>query len=203
LRSLVVLAACCACGESDARRSQDTAAADSTALVKPVCLPDSAAQITGAAVGAVRVRARVAEVRNACPVVGDTTLILEGQAQPALLVQVGRDTIIAEVAQDRISRIRVVSSGLATADEIRVGTPLRQLARIPSAELATGEGQHYLIAPIHCGLSFGIEGLPFGERRWTPAAMHAQPDSVRVDVILVVGMCHENGGLRVLWDNKR
>jgi hypothetical protein len=119
--------------------------------------------------------------------VGDTTLMLEGEPQPALRVALGGDTIVAEVVEGRVWRIRVTSPGPATSDSLRVGTPVRRLAELPGVILAAGEGRYYAISPAHCGLSFGVEGLPFRARPWTVAELAATPDSVRVGEILVTG----------------
>jgi hypothetical protein len=73
---------------------------------------------------------------------------------------------------------------------------------LPGASIASGEGQYYVIAPSHCGLSFGVTGLPFG-RRWSMNDLSTAPDSARVETILVLGACHVNGGLRILGDTTK
>jgi hypothetical protein len=156
--------------------------------------------LTGAAVGGVAIRDDTESVKSRCAVVGDTTLVLEGNPQPALRVALGGDTIVAEVVEGRIWRIRVTTPGLATGDSLHVGTPVRRMAELPGVTLAAGEGRYFAISPAHCGLSFAIDGLPFRARPWTTAELATMPDSVRVGTILVTGACHANGGLRVLWD---
>jgi hypothetical protein len=190
---IVKLIALSACAGPDTTRQE-------AAPNQPVCIGSVKPEITGLGVGGVRVHDLATEIRSMCPVIGDTMLLLEGQQQPALLIDVTGDTIVAEVAAERISRIRVVTPGLMTRDSLRVGTPLSRLARLPGAGLAAGEGQYFLISPDHCGLSFGIEGLAPGGKRFTTAELRAQPDSARVQTILIVGACHVSGRLRLLWE---
>ncbi len=163
-----------------------------TAVPAVPCVSDGGATITGTAVGDVRLLTRIDDVRRECAVVADTALTLEGDLQPAILVDLGQDTILAEIVDERISRIRVRTPGPATRDSLRVGTPLRRFATLPGPTILTGEGQHFLVTPGHCGISFAIAGIRFGDaRRWTAAELAALPDSVRVGAILVTGGCAE------------
>jgi hypothetical protein len=133
----------------------------------------------------------VEAVRRDCAVAGDTTLQLEGTPQPAMRVRIGADTVIAEIGNDTVRRITVTTSGPATADSLRVGTPVRRLAQYDSATIAHGEGQRFVLIGSLCGLSFGVDGLPgpFG-RRWSVDELRDLPDSARVTRILVLGRCH-------------
>jgi hypothetical protein len=186
LFAATTILALAACAEAPPRTEERTAAASAEADAAP-CASGGGPVLTGAAVGGVAIRDEAEDVRRRCAVVGDTTLMLEGQPQPAMRVALGGDTIIAEVVEGRIWRIRVTSPGLATSDSLRVGTPARRLAELPGAQVLAGEGQTFLISPAHCGLSFGLEGVPVRARPMTTAELASLPDRVRVGAILVTG----------------
>lgn len=145
--------------------------------------------ITTSSVGCLELDATVAEAARDCQVVADTTIHLEGMPQRALWVDVGAGRVLAEIVEDRVWRISVAEAGPVTADSVGVGTPLRDLVAYPDPRISAGEGQYFLTTPAQCGLSFGIRGLPFGEGPWSAEEMAAMPDSVRVDRILVTGVC--------------
>lgn len=136
-----------------------------------------------------RIGATEASVRERCVVVADTSLTLEGTAQLAILVEVGSDTVLAEIVESRVWRIRVRSAGLRTADSVGVGTPARQLLAAPDAAVIWGEGDHFIVSPAYCGLSFQLAGLPPRASPWTTAEVRELPESVRVGQVLVVGGC--------------
>lgn len=150
--------------------------------------------------GLVRIQAAVSDVRDQCVIVADTSLVLEGDVQPAILVEVATDTVLAEIDDGRIWRIRVRSSGIRTADSVGVATPARQLLTVPGAAVIWGEGNHFITSPAHCGLSFQLTGLPPRARPWTTAEVAQMPDSVRVSQVLVTGACHTPDGKRILRD---
>jgi len=147
----------------------------------------SAAVIDGGGAGEVRIGMSTSELRLGCEVLGDTTLSLEGQRQPAVLVGIRGETIVAETIDDRVWRIRVAGPGLATADSLRVGMPANRLAEYRDARVVTGEGTDVVIVPEHCGLSFVVEGLPFRSGGWTAGALAELPDDVRIESILIFG----------------
>jgi hypothetical protein len=165
------------------------------------CLAVGGAQVTGASVGDVRIREPEADVRMRCTVVADTSLLLEGEPQPALLLAIDTDIVLAEIVAGRVWRLRVRSPGLRASDSTGVGTPAhRLLSGDPDATVAWGAGDHYVISPSHCGMSFQLLGLPPRARPWTTAEVAQMPDSVRVGLVLVTGACHTPDGLRILWD---
>jgi len=155
----------------------------------PTCLDPSGPQLTDASAGLVRIGATESSVRAECNVVADTALMLEGDVQPAILVEVGTDTVLAEIVDARVWRIRVRSPGLRTADSVGVGTPARQLLAAPGANVVWGEGNHVVVTPEHCGLSFLLTALPPRARPWSTAEVAEMPDSVRVGEVLVIGSC--------------
>lgn len=202
--AVATLVALTACGqpEPQAEGQASGAATAGTADVSTTiyCKASGSADITGAGVAGIRIREDADEVRRRCNVVGDTTLQLEGQPQPAMRIALDGDTILAEVVDDRIWRIRITSPGLTTSDSLHVGTPASRLAAIPGATVSPGEGNYFMLLPDHCGLSFALEGLPVRSQPWTIAELATMPDTAQVGMILVTGSCHENGGTRILWD---
>jgi hypothetical protein len=196
LRAAALVLACCSCAEPDASPSEGATTAPVTSSS---CATTSDTVLLGGRVHTIHVGARADVVRKQCTIVRDTTLLLEGQPQQALLIAVNRDTILAEIVNEQIWRMSVLTPGIATTDSLRVGTPVRRLAELPGT-LASGEGSYYFISPNHCGLSFGVEGVPFRARPWSHAELRTLPDSARVERILVVGSCHANGGVRILAD---
>lgn len=150
---------------------------------------EEAVLITTSSVGCLELDATVTAVQRECRVVADTTIHLEGMPQRALRVDVGAGTVLAEIVDDRVWRITVRTPGPVTGDSVGVGTPVPHLADYPDVRVVSGEGRYFLMTPVHCGLSFGIEGVPFGEGPSTPAELRALPDRVRVERILVTGSC--------------
>jgi hypothetical protein len=140
------------------------------------CLAAGGTQLTGASVGTVRLRESEADIRIRCTVAADTVLLLEGEPQPALLLALGIDTVMAEIVSGRIWRLRVRSPGLRTSDSTGVGTPANRLLSETAATLSWGEGEHYVISPSYCGLSFQLQGLPSRGRPWTSAEVAQMPD---------------------------
>lgn len=191
----VLLAAACmlaGCAGESAREPVDDRAADTAAAVSPGggCRDPANREVSRHGVGALRLGEPVERVRRECNVIGDTTLTLEGVSQPALRVEIGGETVIAEIVGDSVWRITVRTPGLVTADSLGVGTRVRRFAALDSVSLSPGEGQYYVLAPALCGLSFGVSGLPgpYG-RRWTATELADLPDSTRVSRILITGSC--------------
>lgn len=122
----------------------------------------------------------------------DTTIALEGEVQPAALVALGIDTVVAEIVDGRVWRIQVRSGGLGTADDIRVGSPVSRLLT-KGVHGAAGEDRIYVLDPAHCGLSFGLDPrrVPVNGDLDSAALARLGPAGV-VDEILVVG-CDEPG----------
>lgn len=146
-------------------------------------------EITGAGVGCLRMGAPSGAVRDACPAARDTTILLEGTAQEALLVDVGGSDALAEIVDDRVWRISVLEAGPTTSDALGVGTPLARLAEDPGIRVLAGEGRYFALVPEHCGLSFELEGLPFGRPSWTLEQIRSAPEGARVSRVLIVEGC--------------
>jgi CubicO group peptidase (beta-lactamase class C family) len=145
--------------------------------------------ITGTGVGCLRMGATAEAVRDACPVVRDTTIVLEGMAQEALRVDVGGSGAIAEIVGDRVWRISVLDAGPVTSDSIGVGTALARLAEDPGIRVYAGEGRYFAVLPERCGLSFELDGLPFGRPTWSLDQLRAAPEGARVSRVLIVEGC--------------
>lgn len=200
LATALALSACASPDRPEGAQTADAPPAAAASTAANECTLADGAALTGLGIAGIEIREDAAEVRRRCNVVGDTTLTLEGQPQPAMRIALNGDTIVAEVVNDEIWRIRITSPGPMTSDSIRVGTPANRLAQIPGASVSAGEGNYFVLLPEHCGLSFGLEGLPTRARPWTLAELASQPDSARVGIILITGSCHENGGTRRLWN---
>lgn len=146
------------------------------------------AVVRDSSVGCLKLGASVQVIATACGEVRDTVLRLEGQYQPAVWVEVAGGRALAEVVNGQVSRITVRDPALQTADSIGVGTPVSRLAGFPGTSIAYGEGI-FARMDAHCGKSFRLEGLTYRPGGWMADQLRAQPDTVRVAEILVVGRC--------------
>jgi hypothetical protein len=179
---LAVFAVTC----SGERPAADEAEAPDAAAYTPIA--QSIAVVKDSSVGCLTLRAPVEAVTSACGEVTDTVIHLEGQPQPAVWVEVQGGRALAEIVRGAVWRIRVTDPSLQTADSIGVGMPASRLADYPGIRISYEEGVTAFV-DAHCGKSFSLAGpLPF-RREWTADQLRAQPDSVRVDVIMVVGHC--------------
>ena len=125
-----------------------------------------------------------------CNVVRDTVVPAdEGMTARKVFVAFAADTVRAEIVNDRVWRIEVVSPGLRTTDSISVGTPLRRLLALGNPRGITGEGRLFLVTSDHCGLSFQLSpaGSLAHRGAWDRAALSKLPDSTAVSRILVIG----------------
>jgi hypothetical protein len=181
--ALATLLLAASCGEPGREPGPDPAGERGAGL------PDQPVLITGSSVGCLELNATVDDVARDCQAVADTTLYLEGMPQQALRVDVGGDTALAEIVEGRVWRISVLGPGPVTADSVGVGSPLSRLATYHDPRISAGEGHYFLTTPAHCGLSFGLHGLPFGAGPWSTEELAAMPDSVRVERILITGVC--------------
>lgn len=150
---------------------------------------DLVVRITNASVGCLEIGATPEAVRDACGSVRDTTLAIEGMEQPALIATVNGSTALVEIVDGVVWRITVTDPGVATEEGIGVGTRASRLAGMADARVNTGEGQYFVTVPALCGLSFGLEGVPFDASPPTIEELRASPESVRVSEVLVLGAC--------------
>lgn len=147
--------------------------------------------LTDEGVGKIRIGESVESVRRDCTVVRDTTE-LGAEAMPTRMVSVlfPRDTVEAEIVDDKVWRVAIDSPHFSTADSLRVGTPLTRLLQLRTPQGMTGEGALFVMSPDHCGLSFRLSetGSPI-LRDPKPAALSRLPTATHVTNILIVG-CH-------------
>ncbi|MGI8619429.1 MAG: hypothetical protein ACR2L6_10130 [Gemmatimonadaceae bacterium] len=164
-----------------------TTPADSS--TRPTCGIDGRTALTPTGIGDLRVGMPVAQARARCRVLGDSVGEAEGMPMPLLVVDLGRDTALAEPANDRIFRLRIDGSAFRTLDGLGVGSTVGDLRAKGSARVALGEGTFILLAE-KCGLSFElgeyelVPGARFGPNM---SAADIAPDSRVVRVL--VYMC--------------
>ena len=196
IAALVALPACDANRETpatNAGRAASPGAAGDTSLSRSVGTPArvcGGTTITGAGLGDLRIGMSVASVHSVCRVVGDATrLASEGQTARFLAVEFPRDTVDAEVVDGEVWRIEVVSPSFRTADSLGVGTPLSRLLELRDARGITGEGQLFVISPVHCGLSFRLSdnGSSARSQKWDRAGLSRLPSGTVVNKVLIVG----------------
>ena len=148
------------------------------------------ARLTGDGLGALRVGATLASVRDACRIVRDT--VAEGpeaQLQRELTIALGADTVTAIVVNDAIWRVHVDDPDIRTADGLGVGTPASAFRSLEGAQVLFGEGV-FIAVPSLCGLSFRLSGdADAGALVGTPEASRvaAMPAAARVVEVLAVG----------------
>jgi hypothetical protein len=141
-------------------------------------------------IGALRIGATVNSVRQKCNVVRDTTAIAaEGMPARKLTVAFSRDTVEAEIVDDRVWRIAVRSPRLRTADSLGVGTTKARLLELKTPRLMTGEGQLFVALPAHCGMSFRLTNVGPDALRGNmdPSGLGRLPESAVVAEVLIFG----------------
>lgn len=146
------------------------------------CGVSAAAELKGDGVGALRIGAIMATVRQQCVVLRDTAVQgSEGQAERRVTVVLGPVNTVATIVNDKVWRVEIESERFRTSDSLGVGSTVGQL-RSPQATLALGEGA-FVLRKDHCGLSFKLNSAvgEFGRR------LERVPDSVRVSRVLVTG----------------
>jgi hypothetical protein len=171
------------------RTTSPGAARDTPVASTATCGISADTPLTGDGVGDLRVGATVETINGRCRVVGDTVApAAEGSQERRLLVDLGRDTVIAVVDSNRVWRLHVATPAFKTTDSLGVGAAVSALRR-PGARLLTGEGAYYVTLPGHCGLSFRLRGVAFGRA----SSLSQVPATASVDEVLVIG-CSRSGG---------
>ena len=148
--------------------------------------------LTDEGVGKIRIGESVESVQRDCTVVRDTIeLGAEGMTTRIVSVMFRRDTVEAEIVDDKVWRVAIDSPHFSTADSLHVGTSLARLLRLRRPQGMTGEGALFVMSPDHCGLSFRLSdnGSPV-LRDPSPAELSRLPAATRVSNILIVG-CHK------------
>jgi hypothetical protein len=123
----------------------------------------------------------VVDLRLKCRVVLDTSMTsgAEGLPERRIIVLLGRDSVAATIAEDRIWRIELTSLRFRTADSVGIGSTVRRLRRDAARILGAGEDGFYLELPRACGLSFRIAGVS-GAQEWADIPMDATVDKILV-----------------------
>ena len=187
--SLVVTLAACP-GERGATADTAAVPADTASATDVLGCDARGARLTGDGLGALRVGATLASVRQACRIVRDT--VAEGpeaQLQRELTIALATDTVTAIVVDDAIWRVHVDDPDIRTADDLGVGTPASAFRSLDGAQVMFGEGV-FVAVPSICGLSFRLsEDADAGTLAGTPDASRvaALPASARVVEVLAVG----------------
>lgn len=160
------------------------------AAPRPDCGVTERTRVTEDAIADLAIGAPVGEIVRACQVLRDTVEVRqEGMPARILTVNLGRDTVEAEVSEERIWRIALDGPAFQTADSLGVGTRLDRLLRHEGIHGMPGEDGFYVRMPAHCGLSFRVEegGKGFAAPEWTAEMLAKLPPDTRVDRVLVVG----------------
>ena len=170
---MLVLAAAAACSDAadttpdavPAPGRQDTLPDSSTASVA-ACGIDDGSIIDGDGIGRLRVGTALADVREECAIVSDTTgLGVEGTLERRIEVDLRRDIVEAVLVDGRVWRVHVDGKAFRTPDGLGVGSTVADLRRDRTARVMPGEGSMYVALDDHCGLSFRLSGVPFGRAR--------------------------------------
>ncbi len=146
--------------------------------------------IRGEGIGLLRIGVSVDSVRRHCVVVRDTTVLgAEGMPARKMAIAIAADTVEAEIVDNRVWRLAVLSPHFRTADSLGVGTPLSRFLGMEKPRAFMGEGEVFLILPSHCGLSFRLADM--GSRRpraeYDSAALASLPKTAHVSEVLVFG----------------
>ena len=176
-------------------KNETSSAAASSSAPSTVRFPTSSCGeevITDEGIGQLRIGATVESIKQKCKVLRDTTVNgAEGMPARKLAVAFSRDTVDAEIVEDRVWRIAVHSPGLRTASLIGVGTLNQRLQSLKDPRGAMGEGALFVLTPQHCGMSFRLANAgPRGMRGdLDKAGLRALPIETVVSEVLVFG-CH-------------
>jgi hypothetical protein len=148
-------------------------------------------ELSGSGIGTLQIGVAVDSIRARCSVIRDTTKLgLEGMPARTILVATNRDTVEAEIDNNRVWRIPVTDPDFRTRDSLGVGTPLTRLLAMPDLRGMTGEGALYVMTPARCGLSFQLSESDTGAASggdWTAAALRRLPSRTTVSRVLIVG----------------
>ena len=188
-----------ACQRSDSASDRDSVAnhdsapatrdGATTVAATATCGVDARTPLTGDGIGDLRVGMPVEAVSRGCRVLRDTTALgAEGMQERRILVDLGRDSVVAVVDSNRVWRLHVSSPAFRTSDSLGVGTPASALRRA-GARVLTGEGKVFVTLPSHCGLSFRLRGVQAGR----VSSVSQLPPGAVVDEVLAIGCARSRG----------
>ena len=176
---------------------ESVALTDSGPVQAPICGVSRSTKLTDQGVGDLQIGRPVSEVKRLCNVVSDFNRSSpDGQNQRVVTIQTidlhpgvdpGSEIIVAQVANDRISRIEILTARFTTSDSLGVDTPLTRIAHMRGAQFAPGEDGVYGFASEHCGLSFrfALPLRPPAGGQWTVAAIDKDHGEAAVDRVIV------------------
>lgn len=152
------------------------------------CGAKSSSRVTDTGIGDLQVGRTVTAVKQMCNVARDAVEPgYEGMTERTLTVLLGAATVRATIVNDIVWRLTITQPRFATADGLRVGTPLSQLASVKGVKIAEGQDGLYLLLPAHCGVSFrfSIQSREPSGLSWSAVRLRAQHGAAKVDRILV------------------
>ena len=138
-------------------------------------------------IGKLKLGMRADSVKALCHVAFDTVRPgPEGMTQRVLMVAFPPSAVEAEVVNDSVWRLNVITPGIETADSIGVGSPLRKLLQRGDAQGLIGEGIFVVVFRNRCGLSFVLRGgIPPGRPRvWEQRDLMTLSQDIPVERIM-------------------
>lgn len=150
--------------------------------------------LTDSGIGILSIGATVPQIGESCEIVGDAVdTVGDGSFVRWMQVRLAPGTAYVVIDHGSVWRIEWNSPLIATADSLRVGTPLLRLLAFPKIAGLEGEGALFTRIEAHCGISFRLSYRPTGEEhldQWNRAALERLPAGTTVDRILITG-CHQ------------
>ncbi|HTX53491.1 MAG TPA: hypothetical protein VMD08_08770 [Candidatus Baltobacteraceae bacterium] len=135
----------------------------------------------------------VAQVKARCRVVQDSVPDnpFEERYRRGMLVMLGRDTVLARVLADSVSRIEVTTPHLRTRDSLGVGTRLIALLRRRGAFGGTSETSTSVDVAAHCGISFELSTVRGADgEEFTAKEMLSWSPDITVTAVVILGCRH-------------
>ena len=152
----------------------------------------SSKQVSGSSVGTVRIGMLAVAVSRVAKVISDQVEPdSEGGTHRVIHFSVNGAKAMAEIQDNKVWRIQILSPGVSTDRGIEVGTPLKTLLRLPSLEGDLAEGALFVWSKSLCGRSFQLSFEPKTDAdylgTWNATTLSSLPANVKVQAILVVG----------------
>ena len=116
--------------------------------------------VTDSGIGTLIIGTPVRVVQTECRVVRDTVVNNDDlvEMERVLYVDLGRDTVVVAVWNEKIDRIDIFRGVFRTPDSLFAGMPLRQLLRKRGVTAAASEASIQADVPGHCGLGVELSG---------------------------------------------
>lgn len=186
----LLFAAAFACAGDDRRAAINADTANDTLEAATDCgVPAAGVQIERG-IGVLQVGATVELLGERCRLVKDTVVTgVEGMPGRQLYIVILGDTVVAEVEQDTVWRIRLTTERFLTGDSLGVGTPAEDLTSREGARALVGEGEIYLTIEEACGVSFRLDGVSYSNvasASSPESAVMLVPDTSMVDLVLLI-----------------